>query len=158
MNTDGIYKWSTNRHGVPVIKPVNEEVWGKEDQHQQAYTDWARYNRNIYPELDLYHHIPNGGRRDKKTAARLKAQGVKAGVPDIFIPAAKDGYCGLYIELKVDGNYADEEQNNFLNAVTAQGYFACIAYGWKAAAHATEQYFNYDLQQTMYIMKRGGIE
>lgn len=23
------YKWSLNRHGVPVIKPINEEVWGE---------------------------------------------------------------------------------------------------------------------------------
>lgn len=150
-----LYKWSLNRRGVPVIKPLNEEVWGKEDQHQQAYTDWAWYNRNLYPELDLYHHIPNGGRRDKKTAARLKAQGVKAGVPDIFIPAPADGYHGLYIELKVDGNYADEEQNNFLDAVTKHGYFACIAYGWRAAAMATEIYFAHGMRHTMESIKKG---
>lgn len=151
-----LYKWSLNRHGVPMIKPLNEKVWGKEDRHQQAFTDWARYNRNLYPELDLYHHIPNGGRRDKKTAARLKAQGVKAGVADIFIPAAADGYHGLYIELKVDGNYADEEQNNFLNGVMRQGYFACIAYGWRAAAMATEMYFSYAAREQMKHMEGGG--
>ena len=98
-------------------------------------------NKGNIPQLELYHHIPNGGRRDKKTAARLMGQGVKAGVPDVFVPAPSNGYHGIYIELKVDGNYANEAQNNFLCEVQKQGYFACICYGWQAAAEVIKRYF-----------------
>mgnify|MGYP004433785991 CR=1 FL=1 len=42
--------------------------------------------------------------RDARTAANLKRQGVKAGVPDLHLPVARGGYNGLYIELKVGSN------------------------------------------------------
>ncbi len=45
---------------------------------------WAVLHERAYPELILLHHIPNGGLRNKTTAKRLKAEGVKPGVPDIF--------------------------------------------------------------------------
>ena len=89
----------------------------------------------------MYYHTPNGGRRDKKTAARLVGQGVKKGVPDIFIPAQGKGMPGIYIELKVYGNYADKEQNEFLRAVKEQGYYACICYGWRAAAEVVDRFY-----------------
>lgn len=57
-------------------------------------------------ELALLHHIPNGGARSKATAGRLKAEGVKAGIPDICLPVPKNGYGALYIELKVPENKA----------------------------------------------------
>ena len=40
--------------------------------------------------------ITNGGKRDKATATALKRQGVKAGVPDVVLPAVRAGYHGLY--------------------------------------------------------------
>jgi len=39
--------------------------------------------------------IPNGGKRDMRTAAKLKAEGVVPGVPDLFIPA-----WNLWVEMK----------------------------------------------------------
>jgi uncharacterized protein YlzI (FlbEa/FlbD family) len=33
-------------------------------------------------------------------AAKLKAEGVLAGVPDIHIPIARNGYHSLYVEMK----------------------------------------------------------
>lgn len=63
------------------------------------------------PELQYMYHVPNGGKRDKATAAVLKRQGVKAGVPDIMLPAARAGYHGLYIELKAGENTTTKKQN-----------------------------------------------
>ena len=69
-----------------------------ESGHQEALFSWAAYRTEIMPELQYMYHVPNGGKRDKATAAVLKRQGVKAGVPDIMLPAARAGYHGLYIE------------------------------------------------------------
>lgn len=132
---------SRNKRGVPVYRIDGEKTIGSEDVHQETLTSWVRMNKGNISQLELYHHIPNGGRRDKKTAARLMGQGVKAGVPDVFIPAPSNGYHGIYIELKVDGNYATEAQNEFLCGVLDQGYFACICYGWRAAAEVIRLYF-----------------
>ena len=71
-----------------------------ESGHQEALFSWAAYRTGLMPELQYMYHVPNGGKRDKATAAVLKRQGVKAGVPDIMLPAARAGYHGLYIELK----------------------------------------------------------
>jgi len=72
----------------------------KESDHQIALFQWVSYQLKRYPELELLYHIPNGGYRYKTTARRLKAEGVKAGVPDICLPVPRGGYHGLYIEMK----------------------------------------------------------
>lgn len=130
-----------NKHGILVFHAEGDTARGREEWHQEAFTRWARLNQSRIPQLELYYHTPNGGRRDKKTAARLVGQGVKKGVPDIFIPAQGKGMPGIYIELKVYGNYADKEQNEFLRAVKGQGYYACICYGWRAAAEVVDRFY-----------------
>lgn len=81
-----------------------------ESGHQEALFSWAAYRTEIMPELQYMYHVPNGGKRDKATAAVLKRQGVKAGVQDIMLPAARAGYHGLYIELKAGENTTTKKQ------------------------------------------------
>ena len=72
----------------------------REDLEQAALISWAEAYERIYPELALLYHIPNGGKRDRIVAAKLKAQGVKPGVPDLCLPVPRGKYHGLYIEMK----------------------------------------------------------
>ena len=51
----------------------------EEDVEQISLFRWAAYQRGRWPELELMFHIPNGGKRNKAEAARLKEMGVKAG-------------------------------------------------------------------------------
>ena len=44
---------------------------------------WAKYACSTLPKLSLLYAIPNGGARHKAVAAKLRAEGVKPGVPDI---------------------------------------------------------------------------
>lgn len=71
-----------------------------EEEEQAILFRWAELSRATMPELEMLYHIPNGGLRSKTEAARFKAAGVKAGVPDICLPVARGEYHGLYIELK----------------------------------------------------------
>ena len=107
-----------------------------ESQEQAAYFEWAQY----IPELKWAHAIPNGGRRDKKEAANLKRQGVKAGVSDIFIPLARGKYHGLYIELKTKTGKPSAEQKEFISDMHRNGYAAVFCYGAEEAIEATKQY------------------
>ena len=98
--------------------------------------------RTQYPALTLYHHIPNGGLRDRRTAARLIGQGVHSGVPDVFIPAARGGYHGIYVELKTGANNPTPNQNEFMSGAMAEGYYCAVCYGWPCAAAVIEDYLH----------------
>lgn len=111
-----------------------------EDEEQIWLFSWVALNLGRFPELRLMHHIPNGGKRSKSEAARFKAMGVKAGVSDIFLPVARGGYHGLYIELKAKDGRLSKDQANFLRGVREMGYFGCVAYGGEEAAQIIENY------------------
>lgn len=111
-----------------------------ESGHQEALFSWAGYNMGRMPELEYMHHVPNGGKRDRATAVALKRQGVKAGVPDIVLPAARAGYHGLYIELKAGKNTTTENQRRWLEYLRQQGYYTAVCYGWQKAAELIETY------------------
>ena len=92
-----------------------------ESGHQEALFSWAAYRTGLMPELQYMYHVPNGGKRDAATAVALKRQGVKAGVPDIMLPAARAGYHGLYIELKAGKNTTTKKTERVVRVSTAAG-------------------------------------
>lgn len=102
------------------------------------------------PILTWMHAIPNGGERDRAVAGRLKAEGVKSGVWDVFLPAPRNGKHGLYIEFKKahrrkqhHGGLSDP-QFDFGLAVHYEGYQTAVCYTWLEALHATLQYLGED--------------
>ena len=112
-----------------------------EGAEQATLFSWAEMRSIKYPELRLLFHIPNGGSRGKAEAARFKAEGVKAGVPDLFLPVARGPYHGLFIEMKrQSGGRTSEAQRKWLAALAAEGYFTTVCYGWKEAAELIEDY------------------
>lgn len=113
----------------------------KESEEQRALFEWAVWNMGKWPELAMLFHIPNGGKRGKAEAARLKAEGVSAGVPDLCLPAPRGGYHGLYIELKrIKGGEVSKNQKEWLALLNRQGYFAAVCFGWQEAARAITKY------------------
>lgn len=113
----------------------------EEAREQEALFRWAAYERGKWPELAAMHHIPNGGSRNKAEAARLKAQGVRAGVPDICLPAARGCYHGLYIELKRrNGGRVSEAQREWIEYLENAGYCARVCHGWDEARETIEKY------------------
>lgn len=85
-----------------------------EDTEQMSVMDWARWNQNAHPELELLHHCPNGGSRNKAEAVKLKQMGVKAGIPDLCLPVPMGVYSGLYIEMKYDTGRLEDSQKKML--------------------------------------------
>ena len=121
--------------------PDGRTPLGSEADEQSAFFRWLAFAANGDKRLALFYHIPNGGSRNKAEAARLKAQGVRAGVPDLCLPVACGGYHGLYIEMKVGKNIATEEQKQWLRAHRKQGHYTAVCYGWQAAKAAVDDYF-----------------
>lgn len=116
-----------------------------ESEEQQCLFRWAAYQNGRFPELALLYHVPNGGSRRKAEAGRFRAEGVKAGVPDLCLPVARGGYHGLYIELKRQkGSKTSEDQKRWLSELAGQGYFAALCKGWEAAAKVITEYLSMD--------------
>lgn len=67
--------------------------------------------------------IPNGGtRRNAREGARLKAEGVTAGVADLFLAIPNATNSGLFIEMKTKKGRQQDTQKAFEQAVTKRGY------------------------------------
>ncbi|WP_408596608.1 VRR-NUC domain-containing protein [Pseudomonas sp. PLMAX] len=112
------------------LKPVRKQIIDREGQEQAALLTELRIR---LPEVaDLIFHVPNGGHRVKAVAAKLKAQGVKAGIPDLVLPMARGGFFGLYIEFKAtppnDAAISDS-QHERIRKLNAQGYLAVVCRG-----------------------------
>lgn len=111
-----------------------------EADEQRKLFQWIAFIRTEHPEADLLFHIPNGGSRNKLEAANLKKQGVRAGVPDLFLPVARGKYHGLFIELKYGKNKTTLKQNEWLAKLNEQGYAAAVCYGCNEASQKILKY------------------
>ena len=97
-----------------------------ESQEQIELMTWCKRNMGKHPELEKIFHIPNGGKRNIQTAMRLKLEGVKPGVPDLFLPVARRGYHGLFIEMKrIKGGSLSASQKDW-KAWLAEEHFAWV--------------------------------
>ena len=119
-----------------------------EHRIQQAYFTWAMYARVEYPDLELLYAIPNGGARNVQTGARLKAEGVRRGVPDMHLPVARGEFIGLWLEFKTETNYADAEQKKRMERLRAAGHRCEIVRSADDARRITEEYL------TVHNLKR----
>lgn len=103
------------------------------------------------PELKWFHAIPNGGTRgdDAKSRAirggQLKAEGVRQGVPDTFLPVPRNGWHGLYIEMKRPGKIKDtsKEQDEFGEYAKSVGFGWIVCDDWRKAADVLISYLTY---------------
>lgn len=98
-----------------------------EHVEQREFVAWVR---KTYPDYKIF-AIPNGGLRNISTAARLKAEGASAGVPDLFVPALK-----LFIEMKDESGRASEKQVEWMEYLLKVGYRCCLCHGVESAKKA----------------------
>ncbi len=110
-----------------------------EHESQKAVVEAWAFMCTSYglPEFALY-AVPNGGKRHIKTASNLKAEGVRAGIPDLFLAAKspRDTEArGLYLEMKRKPNSPSREQALVIEYLRRAGYHCVIA--WSAAEAIT---------------------
>jgi len=115
----------------------------KERDEQIALFHWAKLYKTHWGEpLDNYMFaIPNGGTRNIREAVSLKAQGVKAGVPDIFIAIPVGLYNGMFIELKRIKNWSlSVKQSKWIERLKEVGYKCVVANGFDRATEMIKEY------------------
>lgn len=93
------------------------------------------------PSEEVLVHIPNGGRRDKRSASILKAMGARAGLPDIFLFLPRRHHVGLALELKSSAGRLSEEQKTMSITLCLSSHFCwLIASELEEAQHIIRNY------------------
>lgn len=111
-----------------------------EHQEQAALFEYLELESGRHPEYRLAFAVPNGARTSMSVAKKLKAEGLRAGVPDVCIPIPSGKYHGMFLELKRLGGKPSDVQMEWLEALRNQGYYATICEGWIAAKNEIELY------------------
>lgn len=98
-----------------------------EDDLQAACVRWYSYQYSA--KRDLLFAIPNGGKRNVREAARMKLQGVRAGVPDLMlaVPSGRGGsYNGFFIEMKSEKGQLTAHQKDMQKRLSQMGYKTAV--------------------------------
>lgn len=112
----------------------------KEDYLQYKLCDWMR-DKKI-----MHFHVPNGGNRSSREAAKFKAMGVKAGVHDLII---MHGGKIIFVELKTDKGKVSKPQIAFDEFVKKEGHPSHLL-----LAHSVED----GLEQLQSILHENGLQ
>ena len=116
---------SSGDPGSKRTQPSDETRLPSEHLEQREFVSWFRKR---YAGVRII-AIPNGGIRGAAAGARLKAEGVSAGVPDLYIPAWK-----LWIEMKRQRDYAvSKEQRDWISYLQEIGDCAIVCRGFNDA-------------------------
>ena len=84
--------------------------------------------RRTYPDTRIL-AIPNGGGRSASQGAALKAEGVQAGVPDLFVPEWL-----LWVEMKREaGGVVSPVQRDWIQYLEGIGHKVIIGRGFEDA-------------------------
>lgn len=109
-----------------------------EHAHQCTLIGWFD---KTYPSFEgRLFAVPNGGLRNKVVAQKLKMEGLRPGVPDLFLPVSRLGYHGLFIEMKAETGSATAKQKDWVSFLSDMGYKAVICKGWLEAKEVIEGY------------------
>ena len=131
----GLPRWRS----VPPQRTAITTLRATEHEEQKALIEWAEIHTGQYPELRSLFAIPNQGAGRNK---RLQREGVKPGVPDLFLPVARPPYHGLFIELKVKGGRSSAQQQEWIRMLNGTGYRAVVCVGWDVARQVIEDYLS----------------
>lgn len=113
-----------------------------EHADQVLFFLWCELYYDLLPPLEDFYANANGGHLSGINQGRKrKAEGVKKGIPDIFLPFPTRHYSGLYIELKKknDGKVS-VDQKRWLTRLRARGYCTRVCRGLEDAQLETIMY------------------
>lgn len=115
-----------------------------ESQIQRAVMNWwALAHRGLgIPDERLLMAFPLQGARTPRNGARMKAEGLRKGTPDMFLAVARKGKHGLWIELKAEKGRLSDSQFEMLNILTAQDFKAVQTTGFDETLNILTNYLS----------------
>jgi hypothetical protein len=107
-----------------------------EHQIQSAFFSWW----NMVYRLPLAWAIPNGGKRHPAVGRKLREEGVRPGVPDVFIAIPTPQFSGLFLEFKSRRGAVTAEQKVLHERLRFMGYAVEVVRSVDQAISVTENY------------------
>lgn len=154
---------------------ASQERNNPEHQEQAALFAHMALLEDKYPDLTSIFAVPNGEYRPPQVGARLKEEGVKAGVLDICVPVPRfwtdtvlkgveiargldyNMYVGLtpglWVEMKAPGRCKDStygtsaEQRTWATIFAERGWAVVVVDDWKAAWEEIKSYLGISLEE-----------
>lgn len=128
--------------------------------HREHYEQVKTFRYFELNEPDIYvllAAMPNGGKRQRGAAGRIRAEGGKKGYPDILLDAARGAYHGCRIEMKSpedkdlswSAGTLRSEQISYLQRLTDAGYYCSVCYGHEDAIAVIQNYYNLPISGRM---------
>lgn len=97
------------------------------DEEHRIQCACVRWFNVQYPKLHgRLFAVPNGGRRDVTTAAKLKAEGVVPGVADLVLLMSNRDYGALLIEMKTPKGRQSDSQKKWEKTVCADAEYKYV--------------------------------
>jgi hypothetical protein len=107
---------------------------------QQYFMQWLKLQ---YPRVhEVTASFPNEGKRSYKNASRMKAEGLKKGMPDLGIFYPTPRHHGMFIELKSPKGKLTEDQCNMMELLASKGYYCCASWTLESAQDEVRKYLN----------------
>ncbi len=104
-------------HSTKVVRRNSDE-----EDLQIACFELVLLMQAANPILRWMYHPPNGGARSKATAGRLRAMGVRSGVPDLLNHKPSGPWAGFAAEAKSSTGRLSDDQIGWLVMFRDQGY------------------------------------
>jgi len=100
-----------------------------EERIHRDCADWVFEQEALFPTLRWLMHVPNGGKRSRGEAGKMRAMGVRKGASDWIhpFPSPHGRFNGLAIEVKSHAGTVSDEQQEFLNDAEAAGWLTGVA-------------------------------
>lgn len=161
-----LFMWA-NMAALFGIVAASDQACYTEDGYARRMYGKTQIGGGPVPQLARLFAIKNVEKGGKVRGAMSKAEGVKAGVPDICLPLPRIvqpkrhpdsgwanapnpiNYAGLWIELKRTSKRgaagrASDEQSDWNEYLRSVGYAAVVCYGWEEARNAILWYMGLD--------------
>ena len=119
----GQYRALIAAGNIPTVKKKRSSP--EEDLHR-ACIELVVLSTARYPLLRWMIHVPNGGKRPRGEAGKLKALGTKPGYPDLTLPRRHHHWSGLAIELKSSIGKLTRDQREWLDAFEEDGWLVSV--------------------------------
>lgn len=126
-------------------RPANKPAKPKSEHQEQAVVvSWCSM---AFPGV-LVFAVPNAAKRSQWEASRLKAEGLRPGIPDLYVDEARGGWFGLRIEMKraserraINGGLSDD-QLKVREILLKKGYRCVTCYDSAEAIEAISWYLS----------------
>lgn len=128
----------------PKVKPAKSKLPKvSESLMQQQVVRWFRDNCYEWQlDEELLMAFPLQGARSARNGARMKAEGMRRGTPDMLLAVPRGDCAGLWLELKTATGYLNPHQKVMLKRLTLAGYATVVTRSVEETTHAIRAYLN----------------